>query len=164
MDLLSKLNKISYVISALVMFALSWVIVIDVVGRGVFDSPLVGTYEIVSNTIVAIAFLQLAYAIEIGGMLRSDVLTASAPLHVQRILAILRHGAGAFIFCLVAYATWDKMIHAWEIGEYHGAAQFRYPTYPIRTIIFITAIMATLVYVAKIINAFSADSDELESN
>lgn len=164
MNLLSRLNKSIYVISALVMFALSWVIAIDVTGRGVFSAPLVGTHEIVSNTIVAIAFLQLAYSIEIGGMLRSGVLTSRAPLGLQRVLAILRQGAGGLIFALVAFACWGPMLHAWETGEYFGAAQFRYPTYPIRTIIFITAILACLVYLSKVRAALRADSLELESS
>lgn len=146
---LNNINRVLYIISAILMFILAWVIVVDVVGRGVFNSPLTGTHEIVSNTIVAIAYLQLSYSIEVGGMLRSEVLVSRLPPRIANFMTFLRHLAGAVVFGLIVYAAWNPTLHAWEIREYFGAASFRYPTYPVRTVLVVCCALAFLVYLMQ---------------
>ena len=51
----------------------------DVIGRVVFNSPVKGTPEIVSASIVIICFLQAAYAIRSGGMIWVDAVVSRLP-------------------------------------------------------------------------------------
>jgi TRAP-type C4-dicarboxylate transport system permease small subunit len=145
---LSAVNRATYLLSAVTMFGLAWIILFDVIGRGFFNHPLTGTFEIVSNTIVVIAFFQLAYSIQIGGMIKSDILISRLPARGAAAARIFRHLCGALVFGLGAYASFEPMLDAWASGEYAGAASFRYPTYPVRSIIVITCTLAALVYVS----------------
>ena len=55
------------------MFLLSFLVVADVIGRGVFNAPVKGTPEIVSMSIVIICFLLAGYAVQSGGMIYADM-------------------------------------------------------------------------------------------
>jgi TRAP-type C4-dicarboxylate transport system permease small subunit len=63
-------------VAAIWLFSLAFLILADVLARGLFNSPIQGTAELVSNSIVAIAFLQLSHSIRMRGMLRAEFLDA----------------------------------------------------------------------------------------
>ena len=48
------------VVAAMLAFLLSFLVVADVIGRAIFNSPVQGTPEIVSISIVIICYLQAA--------------------------------------------------------------------------------------------------------
>lgn len=122
-------------IAAIWIMLLSIFILIEVVARGVFNIPIIGLKEVVANSIVIIAFLQLPYTVRIGGMLRAEVLDSVLPGSVTRLLTRLAFLLGACLFAAVAYAGWGPMLRAWASGEYEGEGGFRVPTYPVRTVI-----------------------------
>ena len=55
-------------LAAFLAFVLCFLVVADVLGRVLFNSPVKGTPEIVSTSIVVICFLQAGFAIRSGGM------------------------------------------------------------------------------------------------
>ena len=66
-------SKALMVVAALWAFVLAFYILIDVIARNL-EVPIEGTSEIVTNSIVVVVFLQLAYCVHIRGMLRADFL------------------------------------------------------------------------------------------
>ena len=87
--------------AATLAFLLSFLVVADVVGRAVFSSPVKGTPEIVSMSIVIICFLQASYAIRSGGMLHVDVIPALLPPRLREALAALGCLLGVAFFGVV---------------------------------------------------------------
>ena len=81
-DLMSKFMMI---FAATWAFGLAFLILANIIGRSIFDSPVYGTAEIVSTSIVIIVFLQVGYAIRSRSMLRADFLIIHLPESVQRI-------------------------------------------------------------------------------
>ena len=69
-----RLVYVLLAVAALITFCLSFLIVADVVGRVVFNSPVKGTPEIVSMSIVIICFLLAGYSVQSGSMLQADIL------------------------------------------------------------------------------------------
>ena len=61
--------------AALIILMLGFLVCADVVGRTVFNSPVKGTPEMVSMSIVIICFLLAGYAVQSGSMIYTDVLT-----------------------------------------------------------------------------------------
>jgi TRAP-type C4-dicarboxylate transport system permease small subunit len=80
-DVLETLNarlvRILLAAAALLIFLLSFLVVADVIGRAVFNSPVKGTPEIVSMSIVVICFLLAGYAVQSGGMIHADILVSA---------------------------------------------------------------------------------------
>ena len=74
-----SMSKFMMVVAAIWAFGLAFLILANIIGRSVFDSPVYGTAEIVATSIVIIVFLQVGYAIRSQSMLRADFLVIHFP-------------------------------------------------------------------------------------
>ena len=132
--------------AATLAFLLSFLVVADVVGRTVFSSPVKGTPEIVSMSIVIICFLQASYAIRSGGMLHVDVLPALLPPRGRETLAALGCLLGFAFFAVIVYGGIDPLAHAWSSDEYEGEGALRVPSWPARFVVLLGSGLAALDY------------------
>lgn len=152
-----KLTRFLNVVAAAWLFFLALIILYDVVGRGVFNRPFLGTFEIVKNSVAAILFLQVPFAILSGGMLRTTLIYDHVGTGAKRFIDAASYLLGLVLFVAIGVGGWSGMITGWEILEYEGAGAFEFPTYPIRTIIVFLAFLAALVCLLKIIVVFRDD-------
>ncbi|MEQ9476672.1 TRAP transporter small permease [Marinovum algicola] len=160
-----SLNRILYILSALLILLVTLMIISDVVGRGVFNAPLTGTVETVSNIIVVIAFLQVSYSIQTGGMFHSTILLDVLPAPARRLLVALGELTGAAVFLCMVYASWEPTLHAWKIGEYYGGGDFRFPVYPVRSVLVFCCGLAAVNYLLRALAAIlgeTPDDDTVE--
>lgn len=139
------------------LFMLALLILADVVGRGLFNQPLPGTAEIVANSLVAIAFLQLSHAIRMHGMLRAELLQPYVPKALWRTFIVVGYVVGTLFFLAIAYASWEPMLNAWEIKEWAGEGALRVPTYPLRSLIVAMSVLAAICYAFLAIKALRDD-------
>lgn len=128
-------------IGTLWIFFLMVLILIDVVGRGAFNAPLLGVPEMVRFSIVGIVFLQLPQTLRTGGLTRSDVLLArlldKRPT-VGYLLQGLFHLTGMALFLILFSALWPTMIEAFKAGDFYGSAGLiQIPTGPLYVIVLI---------------------------
>lgn len=151
---LARLNAVLHYFAALWLFGLALVILVDVLGRVLFNAPLRGTAEIVANSVVCIAFLQLCHAVREGRMLRVEILDAALPAAARRMLAVAGCLLGAALFGAIAAASWEPMLNAWRIGEYAGyEGSLRIPTSPVRSLLVAMAGLATVNYLLMAVRA-----------
>lgn len=144
---IQRINRGLHMFAAFWLFVLAFLILIDVGGRGLFSMPLRGTPEIIANSVVCIAFLQLCNAVRTGSMLRVEILDRAIPVAVLRALQVVGFVLGALLFAAVAYSSWEPMIEAWRIGEFAGnEGSLRVPTYPVRSLLVAACILATVNY------------------
>ena len=134
-------------LAATLAFLLSFLVVADVLGRGMFGAPVKGTPEIVSMSIVIICFLQASYAIRSGGMLSVDLLPGLLPPRAREALAFFGCLMGVTFFGVIVYGGFDPFLHAWSSGEYEGEGALRIPTWPARLIVVLGSALAALSYV-----------------
>jgi TRAP-type C4-dicarboxylate transport system permease small subunit len=146
-QLIDRVTQWLLVAAALLGFALSFVVVVDVIGRVGFNSPLKGTPEMVSIAIVMICFLQAGYAIRSGGMISVDFLQQRMGPAAQRIVATIGALLGAAFFGLVCWGSIDPAIHAWMSNEYEGEGALRVPAWPARFIVVGGTGLAAMCYV-----------------
>ena len=103
-------SKSLLVFAATLALLLSFLVVADVVGRVVFNSPVKGTPELVSTAIVLICFMQAPYAIRSGGMIYVDFFTQHLPPRLQSWLA----AAGALLgAAFLLFIVWGSYEGAW---------------------------------------------------
>ena len=132
--------------AATLAFLLSFLVVADVVGRTVFASPVKGTPEIVSMSIVVICFLQASYAIRSGGMLSVDLLPALLPARGREVLLGIACLLGLAFFAVIVYGGLEPLQHAWSSNEYEGEGALRVPVWPARFCVVLGAALAALDY------------------
>ena len=121
-------------IAAVLAFLLCFLVCADVIGRVVFNSPVKGTPEIVSGSIVMILWLQAAYAIRSGGMIWVDAVHGHLPARVQRALDVLGALLGIAFFGLVCWGSIDPALYSWRSDEFEGEGALRVPVWPARVL------------------------------
>ena len=143
-------------IAAVLAFLLCFLVCADVIGRVVFNSPVKGTPEIVSGSIVMILWLQAAYAIRSGGMIWVDAVHAHLPNRVQRTCEVLAALLGVAFFGLVCWGSFDPALYSWNSNEYEGEGALRVPVWPARFLVTIGSFLAAFNYLLLAIERFRA--------
>ena len=142
--------------AALLTFSLSFLVVADVVGRGVFNSPVKGTPEIVSMSIVIICFLLAGYSVQSGGMLRADVLVGLLGWRGPVLGALLSAVLGVAFFFLIVWGSYEPTLHAWTSGEFEGEGALRVPVWPARVVVMLGALLVVITYASQAVAAIAA--------
>lgn len=145
-QLLAVLNMAGAIWVAGLMF----LIVVDVIGRA-FGTPLFGVPEIVKISVVGLVWCMMPHTLKIGAHLRSTILMDLLPAPGKRAIEVLSCVLGIAMFALIVYSGWDKMIEAWQIGEFEGEEPMRVPTAPIRTMVFVGAALTSLQFLVMLV-------------
>ncbi len=151
-------TRLLHILAAIWLCLIAMTIVVDVFGRFVFNSPLTGTAEIVANSVVSIAFLQIPFAIRTYGMLRTTVVLDKLGVSGRRIFNVTTYILGIAVFATIAWASWEPMLFSWSIGEYEGEGALRVPTYPVRTFIVVMSGVAALAYLLLCLRELSGEA------
>ena len=130
------------------IFALMFLICADITGRTVFDSPIRGVTEMVSLSLVACVFLQIAYAIHRARLTRAEVVVgkveARQPVLASDWSAVL-FGVGCLMFALLAVGAWPDFTRAVRTAEFAGVEGiFTIPVWPIKMLLVVGAAVAAL--------------------
>lgn len=158
-----RLSRFLLVLAAVWAFGLTFMILADIIGRGVFDAPINGTAELVTASIVIIVFLQAGYAIRSRSMLRADFLVTHLPPKVQRVLLAVGYLLGAAFFLMIITGGWDESIRSFTEGEYEGEGALRVPSWPARWTVLIGSAIAMINYlVLAYIDVFKPEIAESE--
>ena len=147
-------------VAAILAFLICFLVCADVIGRVVFNSPVKGTPEMVSFSIVVICFLQAPFAIRSGGMIWVDAVTSRLPPLAQRIFEIIGCLLGIAFFTLVCWGSFDPAVHAWTSNEFEGEGALRVPVWPARFIIILGTALAAFNYLLVTIERLRAPLGE----
>jgi TRAP-type C4-dicarboxylate transport system permease small subunit len=155
MEMLRRLNdritKSLLVLAATLAFLLCFLVVADVIGRGAFNSPVKGTTEIVSLSIVIICFLQAGFAIRSGGMLNVDMFASKGSPRTQSVLACIAALAGLVFFAIICWGSIEGAMHAWTSNEFEGEGALRVPVWPARFVVVLGTFMASVSYLLMLL-------------
>jgi len=141
-----RLTKILLVVAAILAFLLCFLVVADVIGRVVFNSPVKGTTEIVSLSIVIICYLQAGFAIRSGGMLHVDMFVSKAGPRGQSVMSAIAALAGFAVFSFVCFGSFEGATHAWASNEFEGEGALRVPVWPARFVLVLGTMLASFSY------------------
>jgi tripartite ATP-independent transporter DctM subunit len=143
------------------IFALMFLICADIFGRSVFDSPISGVAEMVSLSLVASVFLQLAYAVYQQRLTRAEFLFSRIQSRDPKLArdwsGIL--SLGAFAMCVViAVGIFPDFVRAFRTAEFAGVQGiFSVQVWPIKLLIFAGAAVAALECGRQALGEFAAE-------
>lgn len=129
------------VVGTLLILAIMILVNADVIGRGALGLPISGVPEMVSMSIVAIVFLQVAHTFNMGKLTRSDAILGMLESKSPRFRALVE-----FIFCCSAIgimvqllnASWPLFLKSWTRNTFEGTiGDFTAPIWPVKFIILI---------------------------
>ena len=105
-----------------------------------------GADQIVQNSVPAIVFLQVPFAIAAGTMLRTTLIFGLVKKRVRLSINFISYLIGFALFIGIAVGGWTDMVRGWEIKEYQGIGAIEFPVYIIRTVIVFCSIIVVLIY------------------
>jgi len=123
------------ILSAAWISSVAVLILYDVVGREVFQTPFHGTNEIVANSVLSILLLQLPLSIINRSSLRTTILFDKVGIKGKKTIDSISYFLAALLFLAIAIGSWPNMIEAWDILEQEGSGVIEIPVYPIRTLV-----------------------------
>lgn len=123
----------------------------DVFGRSMLNRPIVGVPEIVKVSIVAIFWMQVAYALHQGQHLRSNILFAAFPRTLKQVIWALNCIAGLTVFGLIFWYTIDDLQSTWRNGDFEGEHPMRVPVWPVWLILVSGAALTALEYARQFV-------------
>jgi TRAP-type C4-dicarboxylate transport system permease small subunit len=130
-----------HVLGSVLILVLMAIIVVDVLGRFLLGRPLTGAPELVKAGVVSILFLGLPKTFHSGRQVRATILLNLVSPRVRTALNLVADVAGLVLFGLLVYSSWDLLVESWRVGEFEGAGALRVPTYPVRTLIIVSAVL-----------------------
>ena len=131
------LNVAGTVLILLVMLLVNF----DVIGRNLFLNPISGVPEMVSMSIVAIVFLQIAQTFRKGRLTRTDAVLGMVErraLRVRVLMDLIYASASALLIWQLFSASWPLYNRAWVRNTFEGTVgDFTAPIWPVKLIILI---------------------------
>ena len=138
-------SRVLNILSAVWLGSIAILILCDVIGREFFQSPVYGTNEIVSNSVVSILFLQLPLTILTRSSLRTTIFYGVAGTRGRGFIDAVAYFLAGLLFLAIAVGSWPNMVEAWEILEQEGSGIINIPVYPIRTLVVFVSFVGVIV-------------------
>jgi TRAP-type mannitol/chloroaromatic compound transport system permease small subunit len=168
--LVDRITMALNVIGTLLIVAIMVLINADVIGRSGFNLPISGVPEMVSMSIVAIVFLQVAQAFRMGRLTRSEAILGVIEGKSARLRAAIElvFCAGTLtIMAQLLASSWPLFLKSWTRNTFEGTiGDFTAPIWPVKLIILIgcTALIiqlfiAALVAFHKILHGETGDPE-----
>ena len=129
----------------------------DVVGRAFFGAPVSGVPEMVSLSIVAIVFLQIAQTVVVGRLTRSDALlnvVARKWPRMRQALEVVFNLLAAGILIILFSSSVSLFEKSWRKQTFIGSiGDFTAPVWPVKLLILVGCAALVLQFTLSAIKA-----------
>jgi TRAP-type C4-dicarboxylate transport system permease small subunit len=113
---------------ALVLFLMMCLTIADVAGRKIFNSPILGAFELTEFMILVLIFSFLGYTQSHKNHISVELLMRFFPQKIQDIIEIFNHIACFAIMALIVWTGLQKAIETMNSGE--ASPNLAVPDYP----------------------------------
>lgn len=150
---LDRLTALFSALGTALILAVMALIVAEVISRGLLARPIPGVIEMVSMSILAIVFLQLANTLARGRLTRSEALLGALRNRAPRLgdaLDAALHLAGAWLVWVLLSAFWPQFQRSYGRGEMIGTVgQFLAPIWPVHGIVVAGSALLLAVFATR---------------
>ena len=136
-------------VSAAFVLLLMILVVADITGRYVFNSPVPMAYEFGSFMLVFIVFLALASTQRAGAHIRVEFVTLRLPPRARACLDILAYGLGILVYATILWRGFGWAWTSWLVGDY-VAGLINIPRYPSQFVVPLGAAVLCLQFIADV--------------
>ena len=106
--LAEKLTRLLAWVSGLVVLLMMFHVMIDVLGKYLFNAPLPGTAEVVAAYyMIGAVFLPLAYVEAAGGSIVVEVIYEQVSPRAQKVMLVAADIISAVYYSVLAWFSWD---------------------------------------------------------
>jgi TRAP-type C4-dicarboxylate transport system permease small subunit len=121
----------------------------DVMGRYLFNKPILGTYEVFEILLPAIVLLGLGYTQGNNAHIRVELLLSRLSFRRRTILNFVTNGCGLFISILILWRGWVLVAGYWRMGR--TIPTIEVPMFLPQLLVPLSALMLSLVLILQMI-------------
>ena len=136
-------------VSAAFVLLLMILVVADITGRYLFNSPVPMAYEFGSFMLVFIVFLALASTQRAGAHIRVEFVTLRLPPRARTCLDVLAYCLGILVYATILWRGFGWAWTSWQVGDY-VAGLINIPRYPSQFAVPLGAAILCLQFVADV--------------
>lgn len=149
---LTRITNTFQFVAITLLIAMTLLISIDVVGRYVFDRPLPGTLELVSNFAMPLMiFLTAAHCYRSGGLINIDLVPGRLKGRARTAVNFVAMGFTTLIAVVLTYSAGRHAFLAFEQGSIQSG-HFEYKAWPIYAVIFLGLALMTAAVLSDLFN------------
>lgn len=122
-------GKISKFLDRLAQFALiilMLLVVVNIVLRVAFGSPILGTYEITGFLFALVISLAIGYCSFQDGHIKVDFLAERFPLKIQIVAELILKLVALVFFAIATWTLWNYGIYLKNVGEVSPSAKISF--------------------------------------
>jgi TRAP-type C4-dicarboxylate transport system permease small subunit len=141
------------VVSSVAFSVMLLIVVVNVGGRFLFNSPVLGTIEIVEMTMVLGVFFALSYTAVHGGHVDVDVFVSHLPKRAQSILERITYLLGAVIIGFMTYRASVNAIYYLQHPN-ETSTVLMIPQSPTRIVMAVGCLLLTIVLLVQVFSPY----------
>jgi TRAP-type C4-dicarboxylate transport system permease small subunit len=160
--LTEKLGRVSSLLAyvgAFSLFVMMCLTAADVVGRYIFNSPILGVFELTEFMVLILIFSFLAYSQSQKAHVSVDLLVMRFPKKLQNYVELFNHTICLILMALITWMGFNKALELREVGE--ASPNLQIPDYPF---VFFLAFGCLVVCIEYIIDLLRLISGRKERN
>ncbi|OHZ02709.1 TRAP transporter small permease subunit [Salinicola sp. MIT1003] len=119
-----------------VVFLMMVLIVVNILARFLFNSPIAGTLEITESLLTLLIFLAIGLTQQEKKHIQVTLLFDRFGLRTRKGFRVLTYAIGFMFLVWCSTAAWEFFFQSWRIGEQEWGS-IRYPLYPVKFIVFV---------------------------
>lgn len=152
--LVKAINSINRFVKILCMGILFFMMLLgtaDVIGRYLFNRPILGTFEIFEILLPAIVLLGLGYTQGNRAHVRMEIFISRLPIRTQTILDLITYCCALFISILILWRGFVLTINYWRIGRTIPTVEI--PMYLPQLLVPLGALLLSLTLIVQMIQS-----------
>lgn len=149
-------------VAEVAIFVIMLLVVANVIGRYLFNTPVPGSLEFTECLLVVVIFLSVALTQYDGGHIRVNLVTRRLPKWAARVLSVLSMLCGCAFFTWCSYAAWIYAFQSYSFGEREWG-EVVFPLWPFKFVVFfgiaLLALQFLLDAIAETVMPIAADDE-----
>jgi TRAP-type C4-dicarboxylate transport system permease small subunit len=150
---ISLMNSAVRYVCASLLFVMMALGTVDVLGRYLFNKPILGTLEIFEILLPAIVLLGLGYTQENRAHVRMSILVSHLSFRTQTVLNLLTNGCALLISALILWRGWVLTIRYWRIGR--TIPTIEVPMFLPQLLVPLAALILSLVLIVQMLQSIT---------
>ena len=130
---LARVETAFNLIAALFIFALMFLGIAQVLGRKLFNAPMVGYIDFVELSMATFAFLGVAYCQRLGDHVRMELFLTFLKGRALWMFEAFATLAGLFIIAVLIYYGFEHFLRAYQLGD--STIDAEYPVWPSKLLV-----------------------------
>jgi TRAP-type C4-dicarboxylate transport system permease small subunit len=128
LKILQNLSTYLAYIGAFTLFAMMCLTIADVAGRYLFNSPILGAFELTEFMVLVLIFSFLAYAQSHKAHINVDLFMMFFPEKLRNLIELFNHIFCLAIMILITWTGFEKAVEVMKAGE--ASPNLAVPSYP----------------------------------